>query len=202
MSRPYAQSIKGTIYPYPRREGGSPTDFDSAGGFSSAPFLSSDGKRLFLRGDYRGGEGLIYRDLEWMPGERVRVGPAVGLFAMTASTYPLANIGAVARDGKHLILVSTDDRNPFKIQMLTDWTTLLSSAGKDGDAGERHWPCTATWQSLFDSSPNARKRAMRARSSARLAQHLDCDIAMELRVGGAIRYTTPGLPSPSLELMR
>ena len=58
------------------------------------------------------------------------MGPAVGLFAMTASTYPLANIGAVARDGKHLILVSTDDRNPFKIQMLTDWTTLLSSAGK------------------------------------------------------------------------
>jgi hypothetical protein len=33
---------------------------------------------------------------------------------MTASTYPSANIGAVARDGKHLMLVSTADRNPFQ----------------------------------------------------------------------------------------
>jgi dipeptidyl aminopeptidase/acylaminoacyl peptidase len=85
------------------------------------PFFSRDGRTLYFVSD----QSLYSHPVTAMPGGGIRLGERSLLFKVVHPSRTDANLGAVSRDGKRWMVIATDNVDEARVQMLSDWTTLL-----------------------------------------------------------------------------
>lgn len=93
------------------------------------PFYDADGHTVL--GRENGPDGKVYltsRVIEEAGDGGIRLGPPRVLFAANMPTRASARVGAASRDGKRILLISTDETEPLRMQVISDWTALLQSS--------------------------------------------------------------------------
>ncbi len=86
------------------------------------PFFSRDGRLLYLVS----GQPLYSFPVVAISGGGIRLGERSLLFKLNHPARSDANLAAASRDGNRLIAIATDETEEARVQVLTDWTTLLS----------------------------------------------------------------------------
>ena len=115
-----AKDIAGSAYvcPFP------PADFAPRlipARFSSFPFFSRDGRTLY---GFSIGGGLTAQPVTY-GSEGFQLGDRSVLFPVIRPGRQGSNLGAVTRDGSRILAITGDPSEETKMQILTDWTTLL-----------------------------------------------------------------------------
>ena len=94
-----------------------------------APFFSPDGRLLYgqVADDGNRVSVAVRPIIPAADGKGIRLGEGASLSSLRSSTLQSANSGAISRDGSRILWISADDSEELKMQVLTDWTTLLPS---------------------------------------------------------------------------
>jgi hypothetical protein len=92
--------------------------------YAGWPFFSRDGRMLYGFTD-TGINGLTAQPVAGGPGESLRLGERSFVLPALFPTRTGANVGAVSRDGSKFLIISGDESEQTKYQVLTDWTSLL-----------------------------------------------------------------------------
>jgi Tol biopolymer transport system component len=87
----------------------------------SYPFFSRDGRTLYFFAE----RSVISQPVLQNPAGEVSLGERSVLFPIFSGARVAANLGAASRDGKRLLVISTDDDDELRTHVLTDWTALL-----------------------------------------------------------------------------
>ena len=85
------------------------------------PFFSRDSRTLYVFS----GQALYSHPVETLPGGGIRLGERSLLFRVMHPARADSNMGAASRDGSRIMAISTDAVEETRLQLLTDWTTLL-----------------------------------------------------------------------------
>ncbi|HUA63460.1 MAG TPA: protein kinase [Verrucomicrobiae bacterium] len=89
--------------------------------YPSFPFFSRDGRTLF---GFTIGGSLTAQSVAAGP-DGFQLGDRSALFPLIRPGRQGSNLGAVTRDGSRILAISGDPSEETKMQVLTDWTTLL-----------------------------------------------------------------------------
>ena len=87
----------------------------------SWPFFSRDGHSLY----FISGQALYSHPVIASAGGGIRLGERSLLFKLIHPARVDANLGAASRDGNRILAIATDDTEEVRLQVLSDWTTLL-----------------------------------------------------------------------------
>ncbi len=109
------------LYSSPYPEGSGPLREIAAFPSAPWPFFSRDGKQLFAICD----ESLYVYPVSSLPGGGIRLGERSLLFKLSHPRRTDVNLGAVTRDGQRILAIATEKEEEAKLQVLSDWTTLL-----------------------------------------------------------------------------
>src|SRR5262249_15060657 len=85
------------------------------------PFFSRAGHLLYVISR----QALYAHSVETSADGRIRLGERSLLFRLLHPARADANLGAVSRDGNRILTIATDDTEEARVQVLTDWTTLV-----------------------------------------------------------------------------
>ena len=85
------------------------------------PFFSRDGRTLYVIS----GQALYSHPVIAAQGGGLRLGERSLLFGLIHPQRTYANLAAASRDGSRLLALATDSVEETRVQVLTDWTTLL-----------------------------------------------------------------------------
>ena len=85
------------------------------------PFFSRDGRTLYVIS----GQALYSHPVIIAQDGGLRLGERSLLFRLIHPQRTYANLAAASRDGSRLLALATDSVEETRVQVLTDWTTLL-----------------------------------------------------------------------------
>ena len=88
------------------------------------PFFSKDGRSMYGTATDLAGAPLSVQAI-LSDGAGLRLGPPTALFPIQRPTRVGAISGAVSRDGSRILAIAAEASEELKMQVLTDWTTLL-----------------------------------------------------------------------------
>jgi serine/threonine-protein kinase len=85
------------------------------------PFFSRDGRVLYAVSS----QALYSHPVETSTGGQMRLGERSLLFRVLHPARADANLGAVSRDGGRILVIAADESEETRLQVVTDWTSLL-----------------------------------------------------------------------------
>jgi hypothetical protein len=113
---------KTEVYSYPS-PGASPAGVIAA---PHAAFLSPDGKTIYGFTEIPGGR-VTSAPMFPASGGGLRLGPPSLLFPIRIPTIAGVPVAAMSHDGQRILAISGDPSEEVKVQILTDWSTLLKN---------------------------------------------------------------------------
>ena len=118
-----AQPRGAAVLPYPPGSGNTIQYLTNS---VRSPFFSKDGRSVYGTTATTGIVTLFVQSILPGPGGTgIRFGEPANLFTIQPPTRVGTNHGAVSRDGSRILEITAEASEELKMQVLTDWTTLL-----------------------------------------------------------------------------